>query len=463
MRRTSLILILFVLIAFTSKIKGQWLAGYAEAIITPPLGTFMVEPQAHRATAIHDELYLKVIVVSDGKTKVAMASYDLVGMDLEFVAAIKRKVAQSDVISASNLMLSCTHAHNVPLTISLGGESDKRNPQWEAELIDITTATIKKALDNMHLVNISSGKADVQIAFNRRLMMFNRARMIPNPYGPVIREVAALNFELAREAGTILFSYPAHPVSVHNGKAEFTADFPAYAVKAIKKLSGKKVHPVYFQGCAGDINVEPLQGGYKAAEQVGQKLGKATLAAVKAGRPVKLKEIKTINHSFYLPYRPIEPAVADKLVTRVQEGLQALRARETDSIQLIDTEHVLHWSRIMQEVAHNPDQHPGLPFEIQSFAFSKELAIIAFPHELFIEYQLYIQEHSPFENTFVFAYTNGSESYIPTAEAIYLNGYEIHGAQHRYARPYLSPEIEQIIKVKSLDVLNDLYTKYGCN
>ena len=454
------ILTLSVLLLIHADAYSQWQAGYAEAVITPPLGTNMVEPQTQQAIGIHEDLYLKVILIADGTTRVVMASYDLVGMDLELAASIREKTAQATGIPVSNLMLSCTHAHNVPLTISLGGETEKRNRKWEAELVQITAATIGKAIDQLQPVQITSGKADVQVAFNRRLMMFNRARMRPNPFGPVVREVTALNFDLAESDDPLLFSYPSHPVAVHNGSAEFTADFPAFAVEAIKELADRAVRPVFFQGCAGDINVDPLQGGYEAAAKVGQKLGKATLAAIDAADTVQLENIEVADQTLHLPYRPIEPEVADILVQRVEEGLKAVLDSETDSIQVIDTEHVLHWAQVMREVAHHPDQNPGLPFEIQSFAFGKDLVVIAFPHELFVEYQLYIEEHSPFRNTLVFAYTNGSESYIPTAEATYLNGYEIHGAQHRYARPYLTPEVDEIIKIEALQVLNSLYNRF---
>lgn len=449
-----------VSIIFSLESYGQWRAGYAEAIITPPLGTHMVEPQAQKAEGVHDELFLKVIAVSDGIEQIVMASYDLLGMDLQFAANIRQVASKATGLPVTNLMLSCTHAHNVPMTVSLGGEDEKRNQKWEAELMEITSTTIQKALEQLQRVKISAGKAEVQVAYNRRLMMFNRARMLPNPYGPVVREVDILNFGFANMADALLFSYPAHPVAVHSGSLEFTADFPAFAVNAIKNKLNQEVNPIYFQGCAGDVNVDPLRGGYEGAEKVGQKLGKATLRALNAAVDVRLEGIKVSNRKLHLPYRSIEPEVADKLLQRVTEGLKAVRERETDSIQIMDTEHVLNWAKVVQEVAKNPEIHPGLPFEIQSFAFGKGLVVIAFPHELFVEYQLYIKEHSPFKNTLVFAYTNGSESYIPTADATYLNGYEIHGAQHRYARPYLAPEVDDMIRSNVADVLEKLFDQY---
>lgn len=433
-------------------------AAVGKAVITPPLGTYMVEPQAARATGVHDDLYLRLVVISDGDQSVVMASYDLVGLELLLADQIRQAVAGKTGIPEDNIMLNCTHAHNVPMTVSLGGDTSRRNKEWEKKLINITVETVQKALKSVKPASISLGSQEVQIAFNRRLMMFNRARMMPNPYGPVVKQTQAIRINFGNDSSAVLFTYPAHPVAVHSGSAEFTADFPGFAIQAIEKEMGEKVVPIFYQGCAGDINVDPLQGGYDAAARVGQVLGDAVVQAVEKSDMLTNSHIAVQSEKFYLPYRPIEPEVAEKVVLRVEEGFQALQASGTDSIDLMDTKDVLHWAKNLKKVAENPEAHPGLPFEMQVFAFGKDLAVIAFTHELFVEYQLYIQENSPFKHTVVLAYTNGNAAYVPTAEAFYLNGYEVHGAQHRYGTPYLTPESDKLIKEKSISKLKEVYT-----
>ncbi len=432
-------------------------ASAAKAIITPPLGTYMVEPQAARATGVHDDLYLRLVIISDGTQSVVMASYDLVGLEPLLAEQIRNDVSEKTGIPEENIMLNCTHAHNVPMTVSLGGDMSRRNLEWEKKLKNITVETVQKALKAVKPASITVGSQEVQVAFNRRLMMFNRARMMPNPYGPVVKQTQAISINFGKDSSAVLFTYPAHPVAVHSGSAEFTADFPGFAIEAIEKEMGNKVIPIFYQGCAGDINVDPLQGGYEAAARVGQVLGDAVVQAVKKSDTLSNFYIKAQSEKFYLPYRPIEPEVADKVVLRVEEGLQALQASGADSINIMDTKDVLHWAKTLKKVAENPEAHPGLPFEIQVFAFGKDLAVIAFTHEMFVEYQMYVQENSPFKHTLVLAYTNGNASYIPTAEAFYLNGYEVHGAQHRYGTPYLTPESDALIKEKSQTLLNEIY------
>jgi len=73
-------------------------------------------------------------------------------------------------------------------------------------------------------------------------------------------------------------------------------------------------------------------------------------------------------------------------------------------------------------------------------------------HEVFAEYQLWVDRNSPFRRTMVLGYTNGCESYIPTDKDLALGGYETAsfpavGAPLRYSgRVALKPGIEQQIR-----------------
>jgi len=51
------------------------LANVAQVIITPPIGTPMLEPPHTPTTGIHKDLYCRAVVISDQQTTVAIAHW----------------------------------------------------------------------------------------------------------------------------------------------------------------------------------------------------------------------------------------------------------------------------------------------------------------------------------------------------------------------------------------------------
>ncbi|MCC6447045.1 MAG: hypothetical protein IT210_26770 [Armatimonadetes bacterium] len=74
------------------------------------------------------------------------------------------------------------------------------------------------------------------------------------------------------------------------------------------------------------------------------------------------------------------------------------------------------------------------------------------PHEVFVDYALWIEEASPFPHTMILACANGCESYIPTDPDLSLGGYEAGqsldmAAALRYPyRTVLRPGAERMIR-----------------
>ena len=81
-------------------------------------------------------------------------------------------------------------------------------------------------------------------------------------------------------------------------------------------------------------------------------------------------------------------------------------------------------------------------------------------HEVFAEYQIWLDEMSPFADTMVLAYTNGCESYIPCERDFVLGGYEAGAVPAPCAalsyrnRLTLDPGVERYIKKAITDLLS---------
>lgn len=461
-----LLLIMFVSCSSKENAKEHhFYANVAQSVITPPVGTYLIEPRGEFSTGIHDDLFVKAVALGDGKNIFVIVSFDLIGFDDSLAGSIRKAVYDSAGIKAEQLMLSCTHTHNSPITLNamdplpekIGEGKSKRDLKWEKRMIAITAGTVKSAVDNLKEVSISQGKASVQVGFNRRLNQSTSASMIPNPNGPVLKETDVVTIKDNESVIALLFSYAAHPVSVHSTSTEFSADYPGYAVQAIKSEYPVST-PVFLQGCAGNVN-STLRGGYEAAETDGKKLGDAVLKSAENSKIVAPAPILYDQRKFFLPFRDIDIETADLIIKRIEESLKTLEENSPDFKLSMSQMDIVNWAHRLKYLAENKDSHPGLPFQAHAIALGRSLAIIAFPDELFVDYAIYLKEHSPFEQTIVLGYTGGSESYIPSAEAFFLGGYETGYAQQAYGQPFLTPACDKIIKTESLKLLNELYKK----
>ena len=465
------LLLLTLLLSCTSQEKDrdkQFYANVAQSVITPDVGTFMVEPDGKLSTGTHDELYVKAIALGDGKNIFVIVSFDLIGLDDSLVERIRKAVFDSAGIKAEQLMLSCTHTHNSPITFDAMfppddlmesmGVNNARDEQWIKRMIAITAGTVKSAVKNLKEVSVNQGKAPVQIGFNRRLIKSVDVSMTPNPNGPALKETDVVMIKDDQSEIAVLFSYAAHPVCVHETSTEFTADFPGYAVQYIKSQYPASI-PVFLQGCGGNIN-STLKGGYEAAELDGNKLGEAVLNGVETSEIIDPSSIIYGQRDFYLPFMYFDKKTAESLIKRIGESYKTINDNPELKANPWHRELTKTANRL-KYLAENKDSIPGLPFQAQAVALGRSLAIIAFPDEVFVNYALYIKEHSPFEQTIVLGFTNGTKSYIPSSEAFFLGGYEPRTAQIRYGWPHLSPECDKIIKAESMSLLTELWEKYS--
>jgi neutral ceramidase len=436
-----------------------------EAIITPPVGVEMLEPRGIPTTGIHDDLYVRVLALGDGKSRLAIVTLDLLGLDDDLLRQVRHAVFTCTGLPFQQLMLNTSHTHSAPVTLACcPGTQEKRNRAWERRMISTTADAVQQALNQLTPVALTAGRAAVALGINRRVSTLSRTRLEDNPYGPTVPWVDVLAVQDAHtdKPLAVLFSHAAHPVTVHESSTVFTADYPGAAVSTLRQQLGDKVIALFAQGCAGDVNVRAWKGGFPAVKQLGGQLADAVMQAVNTAQPLDAGELRSLHREVYLPFDSVPAAAVDALVARVEESYAALQMMETDKRTLDDEQALLHWARRMRDLAHNREYAPGLLFQVQGFAFG-DWALLGLTHEPFAGYQLLLDAQSPFTHTMILGYTNGCSAYIPTAEAFYLGGYEVHGGPKLYGLPPLRPECEYIIRAVCQDVLAALqfYPKLG--
>lgn len=399
-----------------------WLAGVSQAEITPPVGLPLLGPE-QPATGVHDPLYAQALVLSDGEQRVALVCADLVGMDLAWADAIRARIGGETGVAVA--LINCSHTHSAPYTIPWGAGARQAEGQgWRQDVGERVVEAVATAAARLSPVWLRAGRAAARVGCNRRLPTAEGTVMKPHPSGACVPWVDVLH--VARPDGrplALLMSHAAHPVIVHGASTLVSADYPGYARQAVREEWGSEVQVMFAQGCGGNINAEPLRGGFEAAEAAGRALAEAALRAAEASEVLPAGRLRHATATLLLPLQaPPDPEVCRRELARVEAA-----ARESEPEGNGGAKALATYLRELLDKAERGER-PTLRFEIHALSLGAAWCLVTMPHEVFAEYQLHFEEVSPSPRNMVWAYTNGCESYIPTERDLAQGeGYEAVG------------------------------------
>jgi hypothetical protein len=399
-----LALCIVVLGASMTTNDSGWLAGAAETVITP----------VKDRPEVYQELYARALVLGRGEQRMAIVAMDLGTVSYAVSGELLKAINAATGIPTENILICPSQTHSAPGVD--GRHLTGENVEWLSERV---AELVKAAAGDLQPATLRVGRAPAQIGYNRRLMENGRIVMKPNPEGAVVPWVDTLAAygEDDKLIG-VLFSHAAHPVIVHWSSEAIGPDFPGYAVKHLRNLMDEPDGVFMFaQGSCGNINGYPLQGGFAACDAAGLSLAFSTTQALADDQALAMGKIKSRDMTLSLPRR------ADK------NGKQA-----------------------------------DLPFPMRAVAIGDDLCILTVTGEMFAEYQLWVDEVSPFKHTFVFNHVNGLSSYIATKADYDLGpagGYEAWDGPTRGGGMALDPSVEQLVRDGMMELLGGLKSSTG--
>lgn len=404
--------------------------GAAQRNISPPLGTHMAGYYHVRpASAVHDDLYARAMVIDDGETTIALVTCDLVSIREESVVNAREQVAQATGIPGGNVLICCTHTHTGPITrgdrsaATFGSMSETYMATLEAQI----AAAVTEAWETRTPGTLRIGKSqETRIAFNRRFHMrdgsvkTNPGKNNPDvirPVGPIDPDVYALLAESNQgDPIGVLINYSLHADTT--GGDQISADYSGWMEKHLRNMSPELDEAVvlYANGFCGDINHvnvnDPNQlKGFEESERIGRALAESATQALSHLEPIKGESVHASQRIEALP--AVVPTQED--IAWAREAVEASpRGGGPGRDDLVKA----HRDLALQELSR---QH--FDTEVQVLTVGN-VAITALPGEIFVELGLSIKEHSPFEHNLLAELANGNLGYICTEAAYPQGAYE---------------------------------------
>jgi neutral ceramidase len=438
-------------------------AGAARVVITPPIGVplsgyFVAEGRKETAREVHDDLYARALVLSDGDSIIAVVTTDLIALGDEELSMVRGEVQQKAGIAPEHLILACTHTHSGPIVHPfppveiVPGQADEAYFRLLPRLIG---SAVAMAARRMRPARIGAGKGASYININRREKLPDGTlRGLPflgrNPTGIHDREVGVLRVDDAQSGKPLaaLLSYACHPV-VLGPNLEISADYVGYTVNFLEENLGPGTVALFANGAQGDMNAIVHPGTYKDAQRLGITLGAEALKVALSTQTHGDARIATGTRRVELPLNPAAAPEQQRAYINFLQREHERFTREGDDRHVWDIEmrlNVAHYRLYARERA----QHTFMPAEITAFGIKGDgvsIGLVSEPAELFCEYGIKARQHSPFATTLVLGLANGFISYVPTPNAYTEGGYECEATQ-------VAPEAGEQLCQTMIDALN---------
>jgi hypothetical protein len=228
-------------------------AGAARVDITPPKDAALpMSGYAGRGPhqGIHDNIYVRALVLDDGAARAAIVSCDIIGFPEPVWNALAGRIEKEAGIRRENLLLAGVHTHGAPTP----GPADG-NP-YLARLHDSIVEAVRQAAANLKPARIGYGAGRASVNTNRVARSAQGGWMLGvNPEGVSDKTVAVVKVEGgAGEPIALLVNYPVHGTVMGQRNQMISGDLPGAASRFIERQPGPPAVALWTSGAAGDQN-----------------------------------------------------------------------------------------------------------------------------------------------------------------------------------------------------------------
>jgi neutral ceramidase len=381
-------------------------AGAGRIEITPPLNVpyLSFEPRHSLFSAIHDPLFVRSVVISDGKKRLAIISAEaigftntLLGEERNFTAEVRSGIRETTGIREEAVMLTAAHVHSSPDTLDIRPLQDSPGAKaWLESLIQKIILSVETATTNSFSARLKVGRGELAgFSKNRRGDSY------------LDNSVSVLLFESPEASRKILLvNYACHPVIVQ-AQDKISADYVGVMTSSIERdLPGAEAC-LFLQGACGDIN--PWVDDTRNFSDM-SKMGTALADRV--------KEILTRMSKTQHPVEPVINNYASESLTLPSRRLPTLE--QAKALENADNRLWLH-NELEARLREGERPYPA---EVQVVRLGNAL-IVGIPGEPFCRMGTAIRDLARPLTGIPIGYANGYVGYIVPPDEWAKGGYEV--------------------------------------
>ena len=436
-------------------------AAFGKVSVTPPINDVYPDFFFGIPSGVLDDVYARIGIIRASDDPVLVLAVDTLGFGVAEISELEDVIGSATGIPPTRILITGSHSHSAPILCPVdlfGGFS----PYFDG-LCDRVGELAADLLSHMEPATLSFGKSSCDFNVNRRVITPEGTCVSgPNPDGVVDKSVPIVACHRADGSlAGVFFSYCCHPTILLG--PEVSGDYPGQAQLALEARHRQAV-ALYLPGMFGNVrpNLSEGDGRFRKgtpidAMRCGSQLADAVDDALRDCKPISVDTICT--------RRLRRPLPLDKPPSR--QTLDEIAAQAVRSAQASD-----------EEKARQSWYHAGFQLAMRQwvqqirlegverraptavdYTFSRwdigDVHWITFSGEFFLEYGLYAQSLLGADRTFTLGYTQGCQTYVPTAQALVQGGYEPNAYKRwRQSSPF-APEVEEAVKAVIRELVND--------
>ncbi len=390
------------------------LAGASRIDITPNPGMPMAGyvNRLGKAQGAHDPLYTRALYISSGGDELLILSLDLIRVDSCLYSDLANAIHDATGIPRDRIVIAATHTHSGP-EVSTGIWATRKLEQEEVHMVvnyrrELTRSAISAALRAVE--KASSAEAYIASAEVTGVAV-NRV----DPAKPVDHEL--LSIVLRSGEGWLhatLNLFACHPTVLGPDNLLYSGDLFGYASTELEKSLGAT--SLMINGAAGNVSTRFSRRAqnYEEVARLGNKIVDAAINAISTSRPLDIGSIDIAKTRLALRSRDFQVEKLIEIEEKIKRELEEAQRKGAPHGVIRFLESNLYGVRIAIERQKRIKALRSIEVELLGIRLGK-LVLVAFPGELFNEYQQKLKEtiSKLSASAAIVGYANGYIGYVP--------------------------------------------------
>ena len=435
--------------------EAAYQVGIAHVDITPtyPARLSGYSNRSEEFSSVAQPLFAKALAITSGdRAPVVLITVDTLGVSADITETIAARLAKRD-IPRNNLAVCASHTHSAPALTHVAPllfpppvpeahrlHIDAYTKELTRKLGDVAEAAIGK----LEPATLSLTHGAVDFAVNRRLLKEGRWSgfgVVPDGAVDHALPVLAVRDAAGEKLRAVLINYACHCTTLGGAFNQVHGDWAGCAQEQIERE-----HPgctaLVSIGCGADANPNPrsddttvvVRHGDAVAREVSRLLKDESTWTTLAG-PITAR-----GEQLRLPLADLPtPAEYEK------------RAATKGPI-------AWHAQRQLARLAAGEPLPTSVPYEVRSWTFGDDLAMVFLPGEVVVDYQLRLKRELNSKRLWINAYADAAPCYIASKRVLQEGGYEVDGSMYYYDQPqHFAPEVEQTLIAGVRRIVPDEY------